>query len=101
MTRDGNEARRPNGHFELWRYTYSEDGGSFKEATTVTGVENVSFEDIKNDGKLPFTNPNPTDPQKSNFFPKYDKDGNRYVYIMKEVIDTEDESSATSRSLVQ
>lgn len=88
---DGNDARRPTGHFELWRYTYSEDGGSFKEATTVTGVENVSFEDIKN-GEITFTNPNPTDPQKSNFFPKYDKDGNRYVYIMKEVIDSEDDA---------
>ena len=88
---DGNDARRPTGHFELWRYTYSKDGGSFKEATTVTGVENVSFEDIKN-GEITFTNPNPTDPQKSNFFPKYDKDGNRYVYIMKEVIDSEDDA---------
>lgn len=87
---DGNTDGRPEGHFELWRYTYSEDGGSFKEATTVTGVENVSFEDIKN-GEITFTNPNPTDSQKSNFFPKYDKDGNRYVYIMKEVIEsTED-----------
>ena len=86
---DGNDAQRPTGHFELWRYTYSEDGGSFKEATTVTGVENVSFKDIKN-GEITFTNPNPTDSQKSNFFPKYDKDGNRYVYIMKEVIDSKD-----------
>ena len=86
---DGNTDGRPKGHFELWRYTYSEDGGSFKEATTVTGVETVSFE---NDEKqtIVFTNPNPTDPQKSNFFPKYDKDGNRYVYIMKEVIDSEE-----------
>ncbi len=88
---DGNDARRPTGHFELWRYTYSEDGGSFKEATTVTGVENVSFKDIKN-GEITFTNSNPTDSQKSNFFPKYDKDGNRYVYIMKEVIDSEDDA---------
>ena len=87
---DGNDARRPTGHFELWRYTYSEDGGSFKEATTVTGVETVSFE---NDEKqtIVFTNPNPTEGENENFFPKYDKDGNRYVYIMKEVIEsTED-----------
>ncbi len=84
---DGNDARRPTGHFELWRYTYSEDGGSFKEATTVTGVENVSFKDIKN-GEITFTNSNPTNPQNENLFPKYDKDGNRYVYIMKEVIES-------------
>ena len=89
---DGNDARRPTGHFELWRYTYSEDGGSFKEATTVTGVENVSFKNIGEEGEITFTNPNPTDSQKSNFFPKYDKDGNRYVYIMKEVIDSEDDA---------
>ena len=89
---DGNDARRPTGHFELWRYTYSEDGGSFKEATTVTGVENVSFKDIKN-GEITFTNSNPTNPQNENLFPKYDKDGNRYVYIMKEVIDKEGELS--------
>lgn len=87
---DGNTDGRPEGHFELWRYTYSEDGGSFKEATTVTGVETVSFE---NDEKqtIVFTNPNPTEGENENFFPKYDKDGNRYVYIMKEVIEsTED-----------
>ena len=89
---DGNTDGRPEGHFELWRYTYSEDGGSFKEATTVTGVENVSFKDIGEEGEITFTNPNPTDSQKSNFFPKYDKDGNRYVYIMKEVIDSEDDA---------
>ena len=89
---DGNDAQRPTGYFELWRYTYSEDGGSFKEATTVTGVENVSFKDIEN-GEITFTNPNPTNPQNENLFPKYDKDGNRYVYIMKEVIDKEGELS--------
>ena len=89
---DGNTDGRPEGHFELWRYTYSEDGGSFKEATTVTGVENVSFKNIGEEGEITFTNPNPTDSQKSNFFPKYDKDGNRYVYIMKEVIDSEDDA---------
>ena len=89
---DGNTDGRPEGHFELWRYTYSEDGGSFKEATTVTGVETVSFE---NDEKqtIVFTNPNPTEGENENFFPKYDKDGNRYVYIMKEVIDKEGELS--------
>lgn len=89
---EGNTDGRPEGHFELWRYTYSEDGGSFKEATTVTGVENVSFKDIKN-GEITFTNSNPTNPQNENLFPKYDKDGNRYVYIMKEVIDKEGELS--------
>ncbi len=87
---DGNTHGRPEGHFELWRYTYSEDGGSFKEATTVTGVENVRFKDIGEEREITFTNPNPTDSPKSNFFPKYDKDGNRYVYIMKEVIDSKD-----------
>ena len=85
---DGNDARRPTGHFELWRYTYSEDGGSFKEATTVTGVENVSFKNIGEEGEITFTNPNPTEGENENFFPKYDKDGNRYVYIMKEVIES-------------
>ena len=90
---DGNTDGRPEGHFELWRYTYSEDGGSFKEATTVTGVENVSFKDIGEEREITFTNPNPTNPQNENLFPKYDKDGNRYVYIMKEVIDKEGELS--------
>ena len=85
---DGNDARRPTGHFELWRYTYSEDGGSFKEATTVTGVENVSFKNIGEEGEITFTNPNPTEGKDENSFPKYDKDGNRYVYIMKEVIES-------------
>ena len=90
---DGNDAQRPTVHFELWRYTYSEDGGSFKEATTVTGVENVSFKDIGEEGEITFTNPNPTNSEDKNLFPKYDKDGNRYVYIMKEVIDKEGELS--------
>ena len=90
---DGNDAQRPTGHFELWRYTYSEDGGSFKEATTVTGVENVGFDKISDDGKIVFKNPNPTEGENENLFPKYDKDGNRYVYIMKEVIDKEGELS--------
>ena len=86
---EGNTDGRPEGHFELWRYTYSEDGGSFKEATTVTGVENVGFDEISDDGKIVFKNPNPTEGENENLFPKYDKDGNRYVYIMKEVIDKE------------
>ena len=90
---DGNTDGRPEGHFELWRYTYSEDGGSFKEATTVTGVENVGFDEISDDGKIVFKNPNPTEGENENLFPKYDKDGNRYVYIMKEVIDKEGELS--------
>ena len=94
---EGNTDGRPEGHFELWRYTYSEDGGSFKEATTVTGVENVPFEDgtedIDHQQTIIFTNPNPTNPKNENLFPKYDKDGNRYVYIMKEVIDKEGELS--------
>lgn len=89
---DGNTDGRPEGHFELWRYTYSEDGGSFKEATTVTGVENVGFDEISDDGKIVFKNPNPTEGENENLFPKYDKDGNRYVYIMKEVIDSEDDA---------
>lgn len=87
---DGNTDGRPEGHFELWRYTYSEDGGSFKEATTVTGVENVRFDDIGDNGEITFKNPNPTEGKDENSFPKYDKDGNRYVYIMKEVIDSKD-----------
>ena len=90
---EGNTDVRPEGHFELWRYTYSEDGGSFKEATTVTGVENVGFDEISDDGKIVFKNPNPTEGENENLFPKYDKDGNRYVYIMKEVIDKEGELS--------
>ena len=90
---EGNTDGRPEGHFELWRYTYSEDGGSFKEATTVTGVENVGFDEISDDGKIVFKNPNPTEGENENLFPKYDKDGNRYVYIMKEVIDKEGELS--------
>ena len=85
---DGNTDGRPEGHFELWRYTYSEDGGSFKEATTVTGVENVRFDDIGDNGEITFKNPNPTEGKDENSFPKYDKDGNRYVYIMKEVIES-------------
>ena len=89
---DGNDARRPTGHFELWRYTYSEDGGSFKEATTVTGVENIEFSEIDSGDEIIFINPDASDPTKANFFPKYDKDGNRYVYIMKEVIDSEDDA---------
>ena len=94
---EGNTDGRPEGHFELWRYTYSEDGGSFKEATTVTGVENVPFEDgtedIDHQQTIIFTNPNPTNLKNENLFPKYDKDGNCYVYIMKEVIDKEGELS--------
>ena len=85
---DGNTDGRPEGHFELWRYTYSEDGGSFKEATTVTGVENVRFDDIGDNGEITFKNPNPTEGKDEKSFPKYDKDGNRYVYIMKEVIES-------------
>ena len=89
---EGNTDGRPEGHFELWRYTYSEDGGSFKEATTVTGVENIEFSEIDSGDEIIFINPDASDPTKANFFPKYDKDGNRYVYIMKEVIDSEDDA---------
>lgn len=80
ITPENRKENRPDGYFELYRYTYP--GGSYQTAAPVHGVETVSFADVGNDGKVVFKS---TDGSKLEL-PKYDPEGNRYVYVMKEVL---------------
>ena len=81
ITPENREGNRPDGYFELYRYTYP--GGSYQTAAPVHGVETVPFEGVQDDGKVDFKS---TDGSKLEL-PKYDPEGNRYIYVMKEVID--------------
>ena len=81
ITPENREGNRPDGYFELYRYTYP--GGSYQTAAPVHGVETVPFEGVQDDGKVDFKS---TDGSKLEL-PKYDSEGNRYIYVMKEVID--------------
>lgn len=80
ITPENREGNRPAGYFELYRYTYP--GGSYQTAAPVHGVETVPFEGVQDDGKVDFKS---TDGSKLEL-PKYDPEGNRYVYVMKEVL---------------
>ena len=80
ITPKDREGNRPDGYFELYRYTYP--GGSYQTAAPVHGVETVPFEGVQYDGKVVFKS---TDGSKLEL-PKYDPEGNRYVYVMKEVL---------------
>ena len=81
ITPENREGNRPDGYFELYRYTYP--GGSYQTAAPVHGVETVPFEDVKNNGKVVFKSTDGSELE----LPKYDSEGNRYIYVMKEVID--------------
>ena len=81
ITPENRKENRPAGYFELYRYTYP--GGSYQTAAPVHGVETVPFEGVQDDGKVDFKS---TDGSKLEL-PKYDSEGNRYIYVMKEVID--------------
>ncbi len=81
ITPENREGNRPDGYFELYRYTYP--GGSYQTAAPVHGVDTVSFEDVKNNGKVVFKSTDGSELE----LPKYDSEGNRYIYVMKEVID--------------
>ena len=81
ITPENRKENRPDGYFELYRYTYP--GGSYQTAAPVHGVETVPFEGVQDDGKVDFKS---TDGSKLEL-PKYDSEGNRYIYVMKEVID--------------
>ena len=80
ITPENREGNRPDGYFELYRYTYP--GGSYQTAAPVHGVETVSFADVGNDGKVVFKSTDGSELE----LPKYDPEGNRYVYVMKEVL---------------
>ena len=81
ITPENREGNRPNGYFELYRYTYP--GGSYQTAAPVHGVETVPFEGVQDDGKVDFKSTDGSELE----LPKYDSEGNRYIYVMKEVID--------------
>ena len=74
------EENRPDGYFELYRYTYP--GGSYQTAAPVHGVETVPFAGVQDDGKVVFKSTDGSELE----LPKYDPEGNRYVYVMKEVM---------------
>ena len=80
ITPENREGNRPNGYFELYRYTYP--GGSYQTAAPVHGVETVPFETNSEDDtqSIIFKLTSGGD------LPKYDPEGNRYVYVMKEVL---------------
>ena len=80
ITPENREENRPDGYFELYRYTYP--GGSYQTAAPVHGVETVSFADVGDDGKVVFKSTDGSELE----LPKYDPEGNRYVYVMKEVL---------------
>ena len=80
ITPKNREGNRPDGYFELYRYTYP--GGSYQTAAPVHGVETVPFEGVGNDGKVVFKSTDGSELE----LPKYDPEGNRYVYVMKEVL---------------
>ena len=80
ITPKDREGNRPDGYFELYRYTYP--GGSYQTAAPVHGVETVPFEGVGNDGKVVFKSTDGSELE----LPKYDPEGNRYVYVMKEVL---------------
>ena len=81
ITPENRKENRPNGYFELYRYTYP--GGSYQTAAPVHGVETVPFEGVQDDGKVDFKSTDGSELE----LPKYDSEGNRYIYVMKEVID--------------
>ena len=80
ITPKDRERNRPDGYFELYRYTYP--GGSYQTAAPVHGVETVPFETNSEDDtqSIIFKLTSGGD------LPKYDPEGNRYVYVMKEVL---------------
>ena len=80
ITPENREGNRPDGYFELYRYTYP--GGSYQTAAPVHGVETVPFEGVQDDGKVDFKSTDGSELE----LPKYDPEGNRYVYVMKEVL---------------
>ena len=80
ITPENRKENRPDGYFELYRYTYP--GGSYQTAAPVHGVETVPFEGVGNDGKVVFKSTDGSELE----LPKYDPEGNRYVYVMKEVL---------------
>ncbi len=81
ITPENRKENRPDGYFELYRYTYP--GGSYQTAAPVHGVETVPFEGVQDDGKVDFKSTDGSELE----LPKYDSEGNRYIYVMKEVID--------------
>lgn len=80
ITPENREGNRPDGYFELYRYTYP--GGSYQTAAPVHGVETVPFAGVQDDGKVVFKSTDGSELE----LPKYDPEGNRYVYVMKEVL---------------
>ena len=79
ITPENREGNRPDGYFELYRYTYP--GGSYQTAAPVHGVDTVPFEtDDDNTQGISFKLAS------GEALPKYDPEGNRYVYVMKEVL---------------
>ena len=79
ITPENRKENRPDGYFELYRYTYP--GGSYQTAAPVHGVDTVPFEtDDDNTQGISFKLAS------GEALPKYDPEGNRYVYVMKEVL---------------
>ena len=79
ITPENRKENRPAGYFELYRYTYP--GGSYQTAAPVHGVDTVPFEtDDDNTQGISFKLAS------GEALPKYDPEGNRYVYVMKEVL---------------
>lgn len=74
------EEQRPEGYFELWRYTQKGEDSSFQQASTVAGQADTPLKTNEDTQQVEYNN-----------LPKYDPDGNRYVYGVKEII-TEEES---------
>ncbi len=76
----GDKGKRPGGEFQLWRYR---DGSSYTTAAPVRNRDNqiITIPLSKNQDSYTISDPQLED------LPKYDNEGYRYVYVLREYLD--------------
>lgn len=93
---------RPTGEFQLWRYR---EGSSYTTAAPVRdGTGDIMSIELDSSGlKDPVEGEDGFDSQKLQFedLPKYDTEGYRYYYVLREYLDTTDKDNEAAQNYIQ
>lgn len=93
---------RPTGEFQLWRYR---EGSSYATAAPVRdGTGDIMSIELDSSGsKDPVEGEDGFDSQKLQFedLPKYDTEGYRYYYVLREYLDTTDKDNEAAQNYIQ
>ena len=86
----GDSSNRPDGVFQLWRYRAGQSYTSAAAVRDANGtILEISLSTKKNEQTIEFSADLDGDGKKGDHLPKYDSEGYRYIYVVREYLEGE------------